>query len=44
MPRDRIVVRPLILSASKDARDHNRPAPLTLSLSKGAGEEIFHAP
>jgi hypothetical protein len=44
MPHDRIVARPLILSASKDAREHNRSAPLILSLPKGAVEEIFHAP
>ncbi len=44
MPHDRIVVRPLILSASKDAHEHTRPAPLTLSLPKGAVEEISHAP
>jgi hypothetical protein len=44
MPPDRIVVPPLILSLSKDAREHNRSAPLTLSLSKGAVEEIVHAP
>jgi hypothetical protein len=44
MPHDRIVVSPLILSLSKDAREHNRPAPLTLSLSKDADEEIVHAP